>query len=86
MSAPEKARLDGIPAGSVEAVLEILRGEPGPMRRRPLLEALARRGHRISLAGLNRMLEYSRLDGSTTEGPEGVRLAPSPTRAAGRRS
>ncbi|MGC2035198.1 MAG: hypothetical protein WA761_07140 [Thermoplasmata archaeon] len=63
----------GIPPGSVEAVLAIVRSSPGPMRRRKILVELEARGHRISLAGLNRILQYCARDGSTVEGPEGVR-------------
>jgi len=48
----------GIPPGSVDAVLGILRSSPGPLRRRKILAELEARGHRISLAGLNRILEH----------------------------
>ncbi len=50
--------MSGMPVGAVEAVLSILRASPEPLRRRKLLAALEARGHRISLAGLNRVLEY----------------------------
>ncbi|MDE1882142.1 MAG: hypothetical protein KGI89_16530 [Euryarchaeota archaeon] len=63
----------GIPEGSVGFVLEVLRASSKPVKRRPLLEDLERRGHRISLAGLNRILQVCREQGLTTEGPEGVR-------------
>jgi Fe2+ or Zn2+ uptake regulation protein len=64
----------GIPPGSVETILAILRQQPGPMRRRKLLEALDQRGHRISLAGLNRALQYCKESGLTLESEDGVRL------------
>lgn len=80
MSDP-RSQLDTIPAGLIEAVVEALRRADGPMRRRPLLDELARRGHRISLAGLNRVLEHARLAGLTTEGPDGIRPAAAPTGA-----
>jgi hypothetical protein len=44
------------------------------MRRRKLLEELERRGHRLSLAGLNRALQHCAESGITEERPEGVRL------------
>ena len=53
---------------------EVLARAARPMRRRALLEALERSGHRISLAGLNRILQYCKESGLTVEGPEGVRL------------
>jgi hypothetical protein len=65
----------GIPPGMMDAVLVILRSSPTPVRRRPLLDELERRGHRISLAGLNRTLEHCRNAGLTVEGPDGVRAA-----------
>lgn len=68
---PSKA---GIPPGSVEAVVAILSDQPGPLRRRKLLDALDQKGHRISLAGLNRILQYCRESGLTLESPEGVSL------------
>ena len=63
----------GIPPGSVEAVLSVLRSSPGPMRRRKILGELEARGHRISLAGLNRILEYCSRTQLTSDGPDGVR-------------
>lgn len=69
----------GVPAGVVASVLEILRASPGAMRRRKILEALEHRGHRISLAGLNRALQAAREAGLTVESPDGVRAVP-PTR------
>jgi hypothetical protein len=71
----------GIPPGSVEAVISILEKQGSPMRRRKLLEALEQKGHRISLAGLNRVLQYCQESGRTTDGPEGVRLSPRASRA-----
>lgn len=62
-----------IPPGMIGAVISILKGSPGPMRRRQLLEELERRGHRISLAGLNRTLQQCSEQGLTLEGPDGVR-------------
>ncbi|MCI4340375.1 MAG: hypothetical protein L3J73_03810 [Thermoplasmata archaeon] len=66
----------GIPPGSVEAVLSVLRANSGPMRRRKILAELETRGHRISLAGLNRILQHAAETGRTLDGPEGVRLKP----------
>jgi hypothetical protein len=68
-----------IPPGSVEAVLTVLRSSPGPMRRRKILAELDARGHRISLAGLNRILEHCARDRLTSESPEGVRPFGGPT-------
>ena len=65
----------GIPAGSLEEVLAILRAGPTPIRRRKLLEELEHRGRRISLAGLNRILDHTLRSRLTVESPEGVRLA-----------
>lgn len=67
--APSKA---GIPPGSVEAVAAILSRQSAPMRRRKILEALEQQGRRISLAGLNRILQYCRECGLTQESEEGV--------------
>jgi hypothetical protein len=64
----------GIPAGMVGAVVSILQATPGPIRRRKLLEELDRRGRRISLAGLNRVLQQCAESGLTLEGPDGVQL------------
>jgi len=64
----------GIPPGTSEAVLTILRVGPVPMRRRKILAALEANGHRISLAGLNRILEHLARTQRTAEGPDGVRL------------
>ncbi|MCI4351391.1 MAG: hypothetical protein L3K15_07760 [Thermoplasmata archaeon] len=64
--------MDGIPTGSVEAVLSVLRANPGPMRRRKILAELELQGHRISLAGLNRILEQCRRNRITSEGPAGI--------------
>jgi Fe2+ or Zn2+ uptake regulation protein len=68
----------GIPPGLLGAVLSILGASPHPLRRRDLLEELERRGHRISLAGLNRILQHCAESGLTTEGPDGVELRPRP--------
>lgn len=68
--------MDGIPAGSIDAVVTILRTDGGPIRRRKLLAALKARGHTISLAGLNRILEQCARDLLTAESPEGIRLRP----------
>ncbi len=72
MSSPPN--MSDIPPGSLESVLSILRANSGPMRRRKILGELDARGHRISLAGLNRILERCSRGGLTTEGPDGVRL------------
>ncbi|HEY6238569.1 MAG TPA: hypothetical protein VIZ68_05230 [Thermoplasmata archaeon] len=68
----------GIPPGSVDAVLSVLRSSGGPIRRRKILAALERAGHRISLAGLNRILEHCTQNQWVSESPDGVQLkAPS---------
>ncbi|MCI4324227.1 MAG: hypothetical protein L3K03_09525 [Thermoplasmata archaeon] len=69
----------GIPPGVVDAVLLVLKGSPVPIRRRAILEELERRGHRISLAGLNRTVDYCLRSQLTTESPLGVKLAPGTT-------
>ncbi|MCI4366020.1 MAG: hypothetical protein L3K10_08225 [Thermoplasmata archaeon] len=71
---PHSRNPPGIPPGLVGPVIAILRSAHGPVRRRKLLEELERQGHRISLAGLNRILQHSRQSGLTTESPDGVRL------------
>jgi len=76
--APKMSNRDRIPPGSVEFVLEALRGEKGPMKRRRLLEELERRGHHISLAGLNRILQVCSEERRIVDGPEGVRATPGP--------
>jgi DNA invertase Pin-like site-specific DNA recombinase len=58
----------------VGAVVSILQSTPAPIRRRKLLEELDRRGRRISLAGLNRVLQHCAEAGITLESPDGVRL------------
>jgi hypothetical protein len=68
----------GIPPGSEELVLSILRSNAGPMRRRKILAELEVRGHRISLAGLNRILQYCSQKELLFDSPEGVRLRNSP--------
>jgi Fe2+ or Zn2+ uptake regulation protein len=64
----------GIPAGLLGAVLSILGASPGPLPPQEILEELQRRGHRISLAGLDRILQQCAQSGLTTEGPDGVKL------------
>ena len=66
----------GIPPGVIAPILEAIRRSPGPIKRRALLEALEKRGHRISLAGLNRALQFCRESGLTVESDQGIRLAP----------
>lgn len=70
----------GVPAGLVAAIEEVLRAFRIPVRRRILLEELDRRGHRVSLAGLNRALQALRDSGRTLESEAGVRLAPGSAR------
>jgi hypothetical protein len=43
------------------------------MRRRKILAELEARGHRISLAGLNRILELCSRKEWVSDGPDGVR-------------
>lgn len=62
-----------IPPGSLDMVVSILNGSPGPLRRRQLLAELEARGHRISLAGLNRIIEHGTRAGRLADGPDGVR-------------
>jgi len=64
----------GIPPGMIEVVLGIIRKAPGPIRRRKILQALQQQGRTISLAGLNRLLDYTRRAGTTEESDDGVRL------------
>ena len=73
-ASPSEPTLPGIPPAMVSAVVSILGSAPGPLRRRKLLEELERRGRRISLAGLNRVLQHCAQTGLTVESPEGVRL------------
>lgn len=75
-----RASVPGVAPGMVDAVLTILRESPGPVRRRVLLEELERRGHRLSLAGLNRVLQQLAEAGQTQEGPDGVRLRSAKTK------
>lgn len=75
-----RAAVPGVAPGMVEAVTAILRESPGSVRRRELLAALERRGHRLSLAGLNRVLQQLGEAGRTVESPDGVRLRPSGTK------
>lgn len=73
--APWPARtMAGIPPGSLEAVLSVLRLGHGPMRRRKILADLEAQGHRISLAGLNRILEHCSRNGLISVDSEGVEL------------
>jgi hypothetical protein len=72
---PPRPTLAGIPPGSVEAVLTILRASPVPVRRRKLLAELESRGRRISLAGLNRILQHCAESGLTVDGPDGLAIA-----------
>lgn len=65
----------GIAPGVLEPVLGILRSSSTPIRRRKLLEELERRGHRVSLAGLNRILQQCRDQGITQESDDGILLA-----------
>jgi len=66
--------LPGIPPGLVGPVVSILGAAKGPVRRRQLLEELGRRGHRVSLAGVNRVLQQLKEMGRTVETPDGIRL------------
>lgn len=75
---PARSTVPGVAAGMAEAVEEILRSSPQPMRRRVLLAELERRGHRLSLAGLNRVLQQLRENGRIVESDAGVRRSPSP--------
>ncbi len=69
-------RMADIPPGSLELVVSILRSSPGPVRRRKLLTELEAGGHRISLAGLNRIIEHGTRQGRLSDGPDGVRAMP----------
>lgn len=70
----------GVPPGLVEAVLQVLRSHPGPVRRRAILSELERSGHRVSLAGLNRALDHCARSGLARDTEEGVQLL-APSRA-----
>ena len=74
MTEPADRDVAGIPPGTVGPVIEILDASPSPLRRRKLLEELERRGHRISLAGLNRILQRLAESGRSVETPDGVRM------------
>jgi hypothetical protein len=74
---PTTVPIAGVPPGFVGHVLSVLRTAPGPMRRREILAELERRGHRISLAGLNRTLEECERLGLTSSDSSGVRPTPS---------
>lgn len=64
----------GVPPGIRDVAIAIVRDAGGVLRRRAILERLEQRGHRISLAGLNRLLDETRRSGWTEETAEGVRL------------
>jgi hypothetical protein len=72
MSAPRRTAVPGVPPGLAGAVRSVLTEARTPVRRRNLLEELERRGHRVSLAGLNRVLQQLGDAGVTVEGPDGV--------------
>ncbi len=74
MASPLSPR--GIPPAALRATLEILRVHTTPIKRRVLLEELDRQGHRISLAGLNRILQHCAENHWTIDRPEGVGLHP----------
>lgn len=76
MAGSASRTIPGLAPGVVEQVIAVLAAAPGPVRRRKLLEELERRGHRISLAGFNRVLQYCAESGRTIETPEGVRSRP----------
>ncbi|HEV8050608.1 MAG TPA: hypothetical protein VGP88_08450 [Thermoplasmata archaeon] len=67
-------RVPGLAPGLEAAVLAVLRSSPKPLRRREILADLERSGHRVSLAGLNRVLQQCAEAGTTEERPEGVRI------------
>jgi hypothetical protein len=69
MSEPSAA---GIPPGLLAAIRTILTSASAPVRRRDLLKALEARGHRVSLAGLNRALEHARRAGDVDQDDRGV--------------
>ena len=71
----ESASVPGVPPGMVTHVISILGSSSTPIRRRKILETLEGQGHRISLAGLNRVLQHCKERGLTKETPEGVLLA-----------
>lgn len=62
-----------IPPGSLDLVVSVLAASREPIRRRKLLAELEERGHRISLAGLNRIIEYGARQGRIVDGPGGLR-------------
>jgi Fe2+ or Zn2+ uptake regulation protein len=76
MSEGPRQGIPGLPPGVLPAVLAILGRPPAPIRRRRLLEELERQGHRVSLAGLNRVLQQCSESGLTVESDAGVRLKP----------
>jgi hypothetical protein len=76
VASEQRTAIPGVPKGVLDAVRTILASSPVPLRRRKILEELERRGHRISLAGLNRVLQLATETGVTVDGPDGVRLLP----------
>ncbi len=76
MTRDSNPTIPGLAPGILPAVLDILSRSTSPMRRRKLLERLVRQGHRISLAGLNRVLQQSAESGLTVESDAGVQLRP----------
>ena len=66
----------GVPPGSIDQVLALLRSSREPLRRRKILAELEARGHRISLAGLNRILEHCTRNRWVVDGPDGLRALP----------
>ena len=81
MSATPSRAPAGVPPGLLSATLEVLRAAQGPIRRRQVLRELETRGHRVSLAGLNRALDHTSRTGVTRDTPDGVVLvAPEPRR------
>ena len=65
--------MPAIPPGSLDLVVALLTASGGPIRRRQLLAELEAQGHRISLAGLNRIIEHGTRQGRLSDGPDGVR-------------
>jgi hypothetical protein len=80
MSATQPPGPAGVPAGLLSATLEVLRLAKGPIRRRAVLRELETRGHRVSLAGLNRALDHTSRTGVTRDTPDGVVLVSAESR------
>ena len=76
MTEPRTPTLPGLAPGLLPAVISILSRFPAPLRRRKLLDELGRQGHRVSLAGLNRVLQQCSQAGLTVESEDGVQLRP----------